>query len=159
MESRTDEHLANGTTGRKTQYILPHSGVPSHKVQRGGHLARTTRYVHADPVAQASCDKIRADKEIRARDEGAHHVVGAHHLRTTIGSESLKDVVLGAVRQAVKEEVDAQEQESPRGVGILRNERLLLLAGVESEYCHAGGHGRHHEVFIQRVPFLEDGDV
>ena len=105
----TDEHLANGTTGRKTQHILPHSGVSAHKVQRGGHLARTTRDIHADPVAQARGDEIRTDEEIRARDEGAHHVVCAHHLRTGIGSESLEDVVLGAVRQAVKEEVDTQE--------------------------------------------------
>ena len=70
-------------------------------------------------------------------------------------------MVLRGVGQAVEEEIDAQQEETPGSIGILVDGRVLLLvlARVQGEGGDAGGDGRHDEVLVQRVALAEDGDV
>lgn len=158
----TDKDLADGAARREAEDVLPHGGIPPHEVERGAELARTARDVHAEPVAQPRRHEVRAREEVQARDERAHHVVGAHHLRTAIRAERLKDVVLGAIRETVKQQVDAQQQQPPRDVGVVRlgrRRRLVLAARMQRKDGHAGRDGRDNEVLVQRVPLAEERDV
>lgn len=51
----------------------------------------------------------RKEEEVDGCEEGGEEVLGDHHLRAGIRAEGGEDVVLSAVREAVEEEVDAQE--------------------------------------------------
>lgn len=156
----TDEDLADSTTSSKAKNVLPHSRVAAHKVQSSRQFASASRNVHANPLANARGNNERAEQEVRARDEGAHHVVGAHHLRASVRAEGLEDVVLGAVGEAVKEQVDGEQKHAPRHVGIVGARRLLALAArVQREDGNAKSDGRNNEVLVQRVALAEDGDV
>lgn len=60
-------------------------------------------------------------------------------------------MVLGAVGQAVKQQVDTQQEETPGGarvVGPHRRRLLALLARVQSEDGNAECHGRDNEVLV-----------
>lgn len=152
--------MAQGTASCETQHILPHSRVFCHKVNGGVHLASATGDVHAKPLADSKGDERRAGNEVQGRHGSAHDVVGAHHLRPAKRAEGLKDVILGAVGEAIKQEVDAQQQQSPGQIRLLRQLRLLgLFIRVEREDGHASGDGGHDGVLVNRVALPEDGDV
>lgn len=154
--------MAYGATRGKAKDILPHGRVTSHEGEGSAQLASATSNVHAQPVAQTSGDEPGAADEVQAGDEGAHHVVGAHHLGAAVGAEGLEDVVLGAVGEAVEEQVDAEQEQAPGRVGLVVVQRLallLVLARVQREDGDARRHGRHHEVLVQRVAPAEEGDV
>lgn len=71
-------------------------------------------------------------------------------------------MLLGAVGEPVEEEVDGEEEQSPRDVGAVLGIAaavLLLLARVQGENGDAGGHRSDDEVLVQRVSLAEDGDV
>lgn len=69
-------------------------------------------------------------------------------------------MILGAVRQAVKQEVDTEEQETPRCASIVgANLATLLLSRVEGEDGHTEGYGRNNEVLVERIATAEDGDM
>lgn len=69
-------------------------------------------------------------------------------------------MVLGAVGEAVEEQVDAEKEKTPRYVGLVRLGRpLVLLARVQSEDGHTGRDGRDNEILVQRVALAENGDV
>lgn len=70
-------------------------------------------------------------------------------------------MVLGAVGQAVKQQVDAQQEEAPGGARVVGTRRrlLALLARVQGEDGDAERHGRDDEVLVQRIPPAEHGDV
>lgn len=158
----TDKDLADGSACCKAEHIFPHCWIAAHEIQRGAELACTSCDIHADPLAQSRGNKIRTTNEIQARDEGAHHVVGAHHLRARIWLERLKDKVLCAVGQAVKQQVNAQQQHAPRHICIVAQLGaflLLLLARVQRKDGHASRHGGDDEVLVQRVALAKDGDV
>lgn len=134
--------------------------MAAHKVQSGRQFACTAGDVHADPLPDTRGHEMGAGEEIRAGDESAHHVVGAHHLRATVRAKGLEDVVLSGVGEAVEQQVDGEKQETPRHVGLVRPGRLpVLLARVQSEDGDAGRDGRHDEVLVQRVALAENGDV
>lgn len=47
------------------------------------------------------------EEEVEGCQEGGEEVLRDHHLRAGVGAEGGEDVVLGAVREAIEEEVDA----------------------------------------------------
>lgn len=106
----TYEHLAHSTARSEAENVLPHSRIPGHKVQSGTELTRVTSNIHAEPLSKTSGNQPRADDQVNAGNNSAHDVVGTHHLRSRVRSEGLEDVVLSAVRQAIKQEVDAKKQ-------------------------------------------------
>lgn len=107
---RTDEDLTQSTASCKAQNVLPHSGILGHEFNGRIQLASATSNVHSEPLSNTSRDERRATKEVKRRDDGAHDVVGAHHLRPAERAKRLKDVILGAVGKAIKEQVDTQQQ-------------------------------------------------
>lgn len=156
----TDEDLAQSTASCEAQNIPPHSRVLCHEFNGGVHLAGTTNNVHAEPLANSKGDERRASNEVQGRHGGAHDVVGAHHLRPAKGAEGLKDVILGAVGEAIKQEVDAQQQQSPGEVCFLRQLGLFVFAiRVQSEDGHASSDGGHDGVLVDRVALPENGNV
>ena len=88
--------------------------------------------------------------------------MGDHHLGAGVGPVRGEDVVLGAVCEAVEEEVDAEEEEAPRR-GLLDGARAGGFFGrrgvVEGEDGDAGGDEEDDEVFVEGVAFAEDGQV
>ena len=161
---RTDKDLANGAARRKAKDILPDSWIPRHEIQRGTHLPRATSDIHTKPLPHAGGDEIRVEQEVRARDDRAHDVIGDHHLRPRVGAEGREDVVLGAVRQAVEQEVDAEQEEPPGRVrpvvgGAFAAAVLLPAARVQRKDGHAGGDGRDDEVLVQGVPLPKHRDM
>lgn len=70
-------------------------------------------------------------------------------------------MVLGAVGEAVKEQVDGEQEEAPGGVGVVGHGLavLLLAARVQGEDGDAGSDGGDDEVLVEGVPLAEDGDV
>ena len=160
----TNKHLPDTPTRRETQHIPPDSRVPGQKVQRGRELAGLPRGgLHAEPLADGRVDEPGAQDEVAARDGGREQVVGRHHLGARVGLEGLEDVVLGAVGQAVEQQVDGQEQHAPGGLARVGGRRgglvLLLAARVEGEDGDAAGDGGDDEVLVQGVALAEEGDV
>lgn len=152
--------MAQGTASCESQHILPHSRVLCHEVNGGVHLASAAGDVHAEPLANSKGDERRASNEIQGRHSSAHDVVGAHHLRSAKRAESLKDVILGAVGEAIEQEVDAQQQQSPGQIRLLRQLRLLVFfVRVERKDGHASSDGGHDGVLVNRITLPEDGDV
>lgn len=69
---------------------------------------------------------------------------------------------MGAVREAVEQEVDAQQQQPPGAVPLGPGRpavALALLARVQGEDGDASRHGGHDHVLVKRVALAEDGDV
>jgi len=68
-------------------------------------------------------------------------------------------VVLHGVCEAVKEKVDSEEEEAPRGACLC----ALLFAGgggvVQSEYCHPRRDGGDDSVLVEGVGSFEDCQV
>jgi hypothetical protein len=156
----TDKDLADSTARSETENIFPDSGITSHKVQSSLELARVTSDVHAKPLSETCRDQPRADDQVGTRDNSAHDVVGAHHLRARVRSECLEDMVLSAVCQAIKKEVDTQQQQAPCCACIVRPDlAALLLSRVQREDSHAESHGRNHEILVQRISTAKDSDV
>jgi len=56
----------------------------------------------------------RRDEQIAHRQQRAHDVLGAHHLRARVGAEGREDVVLRRVGEPVEQQVDAQQQQPER---------------------------------------------
>lgn len=134
--------------------------MSGHEVKSSAQLTGASHNVHAQPVTKTRGDQPGAQKQVQSRNEGAHHVVCAHHLRAGVRAEGLEDVVLGTVGQSVEEQVHGQQQQTPGGVGLLRGLLLLvLLARVQREDSDAGGHGRNDEVLVQRVAPAVDGNM
>lgn len=154
----TDKDLPNRTARREPQHIRPNARVPRHEAQRCLELASAARDVHAEPLAHARVHEPGAQDEVGGGDGGAHQVVGAHHLGAGVGLEGAEDVVLGAVGQAVEQQVDAQQQQAPRAIAVTAA-ALPSLPRMQGEDGDASGDGRDHEVLVQRVAPAEDGDV
>lgn len=53
------------------------------------------------------------EQEVEGCEGGGEKVLGDHHLGAGIGTVGSEDVVLGAIREAVEEEIDAEEEEAP----------------------------------------------
>lgn len=162
-EILTNKDLANGTTRRKAKDIPPDGRVAAHKSQGALQLSSAAACddVHAQPAAQTGLDEIGAEEEVQARDDSAHHVVCAHHLRARVGPKGGKDVVLGRVGQAVKEQVDAEQQQTPGCLARRRPARRLLLVGaaVQRKDGYAGRDGRDDQVLVHGVALAEERDV
>lgn len=98
----------------------------------------------------------RGKEHVRRCEESGQDVLGHHHLRAGIGAVGGKNIILGAVCEAIEEKIDAQKEEAPQrgraGGGFLGGRGRM----VESEDGDAGGHKRNHEVFVERVAFAED---
>lgn len=159
----TYENLADASAERKAQHIAPHGPVAGQEVQRGGQLAGAAGGVHTEPLAGRGVDEPGAKEQVGAGQGGAEQVVGRHHLRARVGLEGGEDVVLGAVGEAVEQQVDAQQQEAPGRLAAVRGRAAAVLlataAAVQREDGDAGGDGRHHQVLVQRVAAAEERDV
>jgi len=71
-------------------------------------------------------------------------------------------VVLRRVREAVEQQVDAEQQEAPRGAALERVRLGRVLLGrrrVQREHGDAGRHGEHDEVLVPGVAASEERDV
>lgn len=56
------------------------------------------------------------DQQVAARQDSREDILGNHHLRPGEARVQLRraeDVVLGGVREAVQEQVDGEEEDSP----------------------------------------------
>lgn len=155
----TDKDLADGPARGEPQHVGPDAGVPGHEAERGLELARGPGDVHAEVLADARVDEPGAEDEVGGRDGGAHEVVGAHHLRARVGLEGAEDVVLGAVGEAVEQEVDAEEQQAPAAISAATRTALPGFTRVQREDGDAGRDGGHDQVLVQGVALAEDGDV
>lgn len=159
----TYEDLADGAAEAKSEHMPPGARVAGQKAEGGVQLGAAAGHVgHAEPLAQRGADEVRAEQQVGAGQGGAHHVVGAHHLRAAVGPELGDDVVLGAVGEPVEEQVDAEQQHAPGRLPAVRRggPALVLLAPrVQREDGDAGRHGRDDEVLLQRVPPPEERDV
>lgn len=156
----TDKHLPDATAQREPQHIPPHSGMPRQEAQRGLELpAATPRHIHAEPLAQPRMHQPRAQQQVPARDHRPQQVVGRHHLRPRVRLEVAKDVVLRRVGQAVKEQVDAEQQHAPGGLARVAGGLVLAAARVQREDGDAAGHGGDDQVLVERVALAEHGDV
>lgn len=152
--------MAKGTTGRKAQHVLPHGWILGHELNGRIQLAGAASNVHAEPLAHPGGHQCRAAEEVQGRHNGAHDVVGAHHLRAAKRAKRLEDVVLRAVGEAVEEQVDAQQQQSPGHVGLVRSRRLLVLAArVQGEDGHTRGDGSDDQILVEGIALPEDGNV
>lgn len=132
--------------------------MPAHKAQRGLELA-TRHNIHTEPLPSTGTYKPGAQNQVRSRNSGAHQVVGAHHLGPSIRLEGAEDVVLGTIREAIEQQVHAQQQQSVHAIPGLAALLATRLAGVQREHRHARRHGGHNQILVQRIPALEDGDV
>ena len=68
-------------------------------------------------VQNAGRGQMGHDQQIAARQERRKDVLGHHHLRPGEARVQLRraeDMVLGGVREAVQEQVDRKEEDSPR---------------------------------------------
>lgn len=132
-----------------------------HESQRLAQLARVAGDVHAQPLADAGVHQIGAEDQVGSSDGSTHEVVRAHHLGPAVRSEGGEDVVLDTVRQAIEEQVDAQEEHSPGDVALVfgRGVLLALLSGVQREDGDAGGHGGDNKVLVQRISLAEERNV
>lgn len=156
----TDEDLTQGTTSCKAQNVLPHSGILGHELNGRIQLASAASNVHSEPLSSTGRDERRAAEEVKGRNDGAHDVVGAHHLRPAERAKRLKDVILGTVGKTIKEEVDTQQQQTPRDVCLLGPGGLLMLAPrVEGEDGNAECHGGHDQVLVDGIALPEDCNV
>lgn len=104
----TDEDLADSTACSEAEDVLPNSRISCCEGERSLELACVTSDIHTKPVTNTSGHEPRAADEIQSCNECAHQVVGAHHLWSRIWSECLEDVILGAVGQAVKQQVNTE---------------------------------------------------
>lgn len=140
--------------------------MPCHKSQRSRQLTlpdSAHRLRHAKPFAQRSLHQPRAQHQVQPTERRTHHVVGAHHLWATVRPKLAHNPVLRAVGQAVKQQVNTQQQHAPRCLpahhGTTTTTVRLLLARVQREDTHAHSHGGYHEVLVQRVLFAEERNV
>lgn len=160
MSRHTDEDLTQGTTSCKAQNVLPHSWISGHEFNGGIQLTSTTSDVHSEPLSNSSRNKRRAAEEIQGCHDGAHNVVGAHHLWSAERAKGLEDVILRAVGEAIEEEIDAQQQQPPRNVCLLRPGGFLVLAArVEGEDGDASCDGSNDQVLVDGVALPEDCNV
>lgn len=142
--------------------------MAAHEGEGLGELAGAARGVHAEPGAEAGADEPGAQDEVGGGDGRGHQVVGAHHLGAGVGLEGAEDVVLGAVGEAVEQEVDAEEEQAPGRVARLFRilSHVLFTAAaaagfprVQREDRDAGRDGRDDQVLVEGVAAAEDGDV
>lgn len=56
------------------------------------------------------------EEQVDGCEEGGEEVLRDHHLRAGVGAVGAEDVVLGAVGEAVEEEVDGEEGQAPEVV-------------------------------------------
>ena len=157
----TNKHLPDAPAQCKTQHIPPHRGMPPQKRQRRRQLPRAARNIHPEPLTQRRVHEPRAQEQITPGNHRRQQIIRRHHLRPGIRLERLEDVVLRAVGQAVKQQIDAEQQHAPRRLPRVRRRCVLLVlaAGVQREDGHAARHGRDDQVLVQRVALAEDGDV
>lgn len=68
-------------------------------------------------------------------------------------------MVLSAIGETVKEEIDCQECETPERVFLGQGSFLFRRGVVEGEDGNAGSNKEYYKVFVERVAFAEDGEV
>ena len=138
----TYKDLSYGATGCKPKNVLPDCRIFRHELQSRRKLTSVARHVHAQPVANASSCEPGTHQEIDASDQRAHQVVGTHHLRATIRAKLGKNVILGAVRQAIEQEVYPEQKHPPRNLGVFSPAALLaLLPRMQRKDSHTSRHG------------------
>lgn len=153
-----DEDLPDSAAGREAHDRDPHGRVASDEGDGGIEFVG-----RVGGQADFGCDGVGGEeggkKHVRRREEGGKNVLGDHHLRAGIGAVSGKNVVLGAICEAIEEKINAQQEEAPQR----RRARGRFFGGrggvVEGEDGDAGGNERNDEVFVERVAFAEDGQM
>lgn len=144
----TDKDLPNSTTRRKPEDISPDGRVFRQKRQCGRKLARRTGDIHAQPLTHARLDQPRRQDQVPSRQESSQQIVSTHHLRSRVPLERSEDVILGAIRQAVKKQVNPKQQQSPLRLSRRVLARLVLLARMQREYSDARRHRGNNEVLV-----------
>ncbi len=89
--------------------------------------------VEAEGPCQGVDDGQRGEKEVGRSDGGSENILGGHHLRAGVRFEDWisENMVLSSVGEAVKEEVNSQEKQTPgaarrRAFGPFRGGRWMM---------------------------------
>ena len=99
-----DEDLADGSAKTKTKDVGADSGVQPDKRQSRGELVWRRR---------DDKRKVGRDEKVAACQDSTKEVLGNHHLRTSVWTISGENMVLCAIGEAIEQEVDGQEQQTP----------------------------------------------
>lgn len=146
-----DEDLADGAARREAEYVPADGGVCGCEGEGVGELA-VTRGGEAEPGAEGCAGDVGGDEEVADGEGGAHDVLRAHHLWAGEAFECAEDLVLHGVREAVEEEIYAEEEEADGlgGVGAEALFRGFLCGGgvVQGEDGNAEGDAADDEVFV-----------
>lgn len=133
--------------------------MPPQKRQRRLQLPRPAGHIHAKPLPDRRPDQPRTQHQIPPCDQRPQQVIRRHHLRPRIPGERAKDIILRAVRQPVKQQVNPQQQHPPGRLPGVAAGLVLAAAGMKREDGDAARHGRDDQVLVQRVSLAEQGDV
>lgn len=133
--------------------------MPLHKRQRARQLPRAPRHVHPKPQPKRRAHQPRAQQQVPARERRRQQVIRRHHLRARVRLKRLKDVILRAIRQAIKQQVHRQQQHAPRRLPAVARRLLPPGARVQRKHRHPRRDRRDDAVLVQRVALAEHGDV
>lgn len=144
----TDEDLAETATDSKPENIQDNLRMLGNK---------------CESICQFGAPRVK--EEITQSEHGREGVQRGHHLRPThdtLGG-AREDVVLDRVCEAVKEQVNAQQEHAPHdvllrvpGAGLFR---CLGIRGVQGEDGDTGGDEGYDSVLVDWVFTSEERDV
>ncbi|KAL9036366.1 MAG: hypothetical protein Q9214_006165, partial [Letrouitia sp. 1 TL-2023] len=154
-----DEDLANGAAGCETKGVPGDGGVRADKGDGGFELIGAGRG-NTEDRKKRGVGKERGDEKIQRCEQSREDVLRDHHLRARVRAKGGEDVVLSAVRQAIEEEVNEQEKETPYGVIFDRTGRGRFFGRlVQRKDGHAGCNERDDEILVQWVALPEYGEM
>lgn len=106
-----DEDLSCRTTGCETQHIPANGGVCGDEGEGVREFAAAGSG-EADPGAEGRAGEVRREHKVGHCEGGGHDILSAHHLRSREALESAENLVLDGVREAIEEQVDAEEEKT-----------------------------------------------
>lgn len=133
--------------------------MPSQKCQRARELARIPAHIHAEPLTKGCRNQPRTKKQVTPRENGRKQVIRRHHLGARIRLERLEDVVLRAIGQTIKQQVNTQQEHAPGRLAAMRRKLLFSSARVQRKYRDTAGNSSNDKVLVERIALAEDGDM
>lgn len=115
-----NEDLSDCAACSKGEHVETYSGVGFDECESIAKFAcRVWR--KADRGGEGCGGEVGRQEEVCCCEEGAHYVLGAHHLRACKSLEAGEDLVLDSIREAVEEQVYCEQGEA---------EEFVCVAGV-----------------------------
>lgn len=112
-KSVVDEDLADGATDGEEEDIFAHRRMSADEGEGGGEFAVGRRRKVEEGEQRCSGCENGGEEEICGCEQCGEKILRDHHLGTRVGAERAEDVILGAVRETVEEEVDAKQRKTP----------------------------------------------